>query len=185
MSDNRQSPRQLLSYQIEGVDWMRHQEADESVRGGILADDMGMGKTLQVVSLIAGDTTMKPNLIVCTLGTLTQWEQEIRHGSEKRLRCYLFHGPFQADAARLSKYDVVLTTYATLTSVFRRMGGCEWEEESSSTEWYSASETEWTGKSMTVRTQLPISDSQGRSQLHSMKWAHRCSGASTTRKRLC
>eukprot|EP00605_Chrysophyceae_sp_TOSAG23-4_P001643 GSChrysophyteH1.ASY1.ANO1.1804.1 assembled CDS len=41
----------LLPYQKEGLAWMINQE-DGPVRGGILADEMGMGKTIQTVSLL-------------------------------------------------------------------------------------------------------------------------------------
>ena len=38
----------LLPYQLEGHGWMLAQELDDSARGGVLADEMGMGKTIQV-----------------------------------------------------------------------------------------------------------------------------------------
>jgi len=43
----------LLPFQVEGVSWIYHQETVmEDVRGGILADEMGMGKTLQTITTI-------------------------------------------------------------------------------------------------------------------------------------
>jgi len=43
----------LLPFQVEGFSWMRHQEVEEAEsRGGILADEMGMGKTLQTIATI-------------------------------------------------------------------------------------------------------------------------------------
>jgi len=49
----------LLPFQVEGVSWMYHQEVKESIRGGILADEMGMGKTLQTIVTILDN---KPTL---------------------------------------------------------------------------------------------------------------------------
>jgi len=42
----------LLPFQTEGVSWMHHQEVSENIRGGILADEMGMGKTIQTIVTI-------------------------------------------------------------------------------------------------------------------------------------
>lgn len=43
----------LLPFQVEGYSWMRHQEVmEKDVRGGILADEMGMGKTIQTIATI-------------------------------------------------------------------------------------------------------------------------------------
>ncbi|SPJ11694.1 DNA repair protein rhp16, putative [Plasmodium sp. DRC-Itaito] len=41
----------LLQYQKEGIYWMINQEMS-NVKGGILADEMGMGKTIQAITLI-------------------------------------------------------------------------------------------------------------------------------------
>jgi len=43
----------LLPFQVEGVSWMYHQEVKTpEIRGGILADEQGMGKTVQTVATI-------------------------------------------------------------------------------------------------------------------------------------
>ena len=41
----------LLPFQKEGLGWMNNQEKSSS-RGGILADEMGMGKTIQTIALL-------------------------------------------------------------------------------------------------------------------------------------
>ena len=47
----------LLPYQKEGLGWMLQQEMG-GVHGGILADEMGMGKTIQAISLMLSN---RPN----------------------------------------------------------------------------------------------------------------------------
>ena len=56
--------RKLKSFQLEGLDWMRKQEKTQW-KGGLLGDEMGMGKTIQAVSLIMSDYPAKdPTLVV-------------------------------------------------------------------------------------------------------------------------
>lgn len=53
----------------------------EDRKGGILADDMGMGKTIQVVSFLAGMFCcghVNNALIVMPLALLANWEKEFK-----------------------------------------------------------------------------------------------------------
>ena len=44
----------LRQYQEAGVKWMIAQELKAGYKGGILADDPGLGKTIQTAALMAG-----------------------------------------------------------------------------------------------------------------------------------
>ncbi|RQM19438.1 hypothetical protein B5M09_011584 [Aphanomyces astaci] len=48
----------LLPYQQEGLAWMKAQEASK-YRGGILADEMGMGKTIQAIATMLENVKIK------------------------------------------------------------------------------------------------------------------------------
>ena len=41
----------LLPFQLEGLNWLVKQE-DGRFQGGVLADEMGMGKTIQTIGLL-------------------------------------------------------------------------------------------------------------------------------------
>jgi SNF2 family DNA or RNA helicase len=67
-------PPQLSAHQAEGVQWMMSREAQVPSagqgRGGILADDMGVGKTHQVCNLIHKHPIQGGTLIITHLATL-------------------------------------------------------------------------------------------------------------------
>ncbi|KIO29167.1 hypothetical protein M407DRAFT_70990 [Tulasnella calospora MUT 4182] len=108
----------LLPFQQESLFWMRNQEKG-IWKGGCLADEMGMGKTIQTLALLSSDRT-KPNLIVAPTVAIMQWKNEIDLHT-KGFKVVLYHGQARTkDSDELSKADVVLTTYAVLESVFRK-----------------------------------------------------------------
>jgi len=134
----------LLPHQVEGVSWMIDKEIGVRKRsgvlpnGGILADDMGLGKTVQSVALILTNARPAPDaepehpkqqlptkevgkgtLVVAPLALIKQWEDEIKTKVTRShaLRVLVHHGPNRTKSSiELKKYDVVITTYQTLTS---------------------------------------------------------------------
>ncbi|KAF9268324.1 hypothetical protein L218DRAFT_995053 [Marasmius fiardii PR-910] len=109
----------LLPFQLESLYWMRKQE--EGIwHGGMLADEMGMGKTIQILSLLVSDRK-KPNLVVAPTVAIMQWRNEIEAHTEPNLKVLIWHGASrETDVKELQKYDVVLTTYSVLESAFRK-----------------------------------------------------------------
>lgn len=70
--------RKLKPFQLEGLNWMMEQEKT-AYRGGLLGDEMGMGKTIQAVSLIMSDYPQPdPTLVLVPPVALMQWVSEIK-----------------------------------------------------------------------------------------------------------
>lgn len=114
--------------------------------GGILADVMGLGKTLMVLSLIVGSLEQaqlfakgrpprrqdvndfelvrnsKATLLVSPLSTVANWEEQIKaHVKSDTISFYIYHGSNRIkDVDELAKYDLVITTYSVVSSEFSR-----------------------------------------------------------------
>lgn len=115
-------------------------------RGGILADMMGLGKTLSILSLVVNfleeaakfatfpppRTAQRPltlnskaTLLVCPVSTVNNWEDQIRsHIAPDSFDYYVYHGPNRCqDITELAKYDMVITSYHTMAAEFKHKGG--------------------------------------------------------------
>lgn len=119
----------LLRYQKEFLAWASKQE--QSVAGGILADEMGMGKTIQAISLVLARREVDRaqfgeavgcTLVLCPLVAVSQWLNEIaRFTSPGSTKVLVYHGAKrEKNIKELMTYDFVLTTYSTVESEYRR-----------------------------------------------------------------
>ena len=99
--------------------------------GGILSDDMGMGKTLEMISLlVTADSTIssrsKTTLIVAPVGVMSNWSGQIAHHIKPNhaLRVLVYHGNNKKpmDANAFNDYDVVITSYGTLATEYLPRG---------------------------------------------------------------
>ncbi|KAH8598328.1 SNF2 family N-terminal domain-containing protein [Bisporella sp. PMI_857] len=116
--------RELKPFQLEGVAWMKGMEETEW-GGGLLGDEMGMGKTIQAVSLIMSDWPAKqPSLVLIPPVALMQWQQEISDYTDGTLKTFVYHGTNLKTkgitAKELMKYNVILMSYNSLESMYRK-----------------------------------------------------------------
>lgn len=110
----------MLPFQLEGLHWMRNQEKTD-FGGGILADEMGMGKTIQTIALLMAEPRHKPNLVVAPTVALMQWRNEIEKHTANALSVTIFHGTNRpTDTKILKNCDVIMTTYSVLESMYRK-----------------------------------------------------------------
>ncbi|EFR01858.1 DNA repair protein RAD16 [Nannizzia gypsea CBS 118893] len=116
--------RKLKPFQLEGLSWMRAQEQSEW-KGGLLGDEMGMGKTIQAVSLLMSDYPIgKPSLVVVPPVALMQWQAEIGSYTDGKLKVFVYHNANSKvkdiKAKDLKAYDVIMVSYSGLESMYRK-----------------------------------------------------------------
>ncbi len=108
---------QLRDYQRKGLGWMHFLR--QFSFGGCLADDMGVGKTAQVLALLETRRELRvkgeidaPSLAVVPRSLIFNWKQEIaRFTPQVRVIDYTGTARSKED---LSQCDLILTTYGTL-----------------------------------------------------------------------
>ncbi|MBM3755006.1 MAG: DEAD/DEAH box helicase [Acidobacteria bacterium] len=108
---------EMRPYQLEGLAWLLFLE--ETGLGGCLADDMGVGKTIQMLALLelhrqrrkAGEE-LPPDLVVVPKSLMFNWTAEAKRFTPK-LKLLDFTGTTRSKDD-IPKRDVILTTYGTL-----------------------------------------------------------------------
>ncbi|KAF3021422.1 hypothetical protein E8E14_004936 [Neopestalotiopsis sp. 37M] len=116
---------ELQPHQKVGLTWLMRQE-DSIHRGGILADTMGLGKTVQALALILAhpskDPACRTTLIVAPVSLQRQWkteiEDKIRPGH--KLKTIIIDGQKRKSLtmANLLSHDIVLTSYGVIAAEY-------------------------------------------------------------------
>jgi superfamily II DNA or RNA helicase len=121
----------LADYQVRGVMWMEF--LTENGFGALLADDMGLGKSVQSIAwflrLKERDRASKM-LVVAPLTLLSNWQHEFAKFAPG-LEVYVHQGEMRhlgsGFAAAASRADVVVTSYGLLTRDYREISEFSWD----------------------------------------------------------
>lgn len=132
---------ELRKYQQDGVNWLAFLAKYQL--HGILCDDMGLGKSLQSLCILASkhheraerfkstgspDAVHLPSVIVCPPTLTGHWYHEILKFTEN-LRPVLYVGSLRDRThlqTSLTSYDVVIMSYDVVRNDIAYLGGIHW-----------------------------------------------------------
>lgn len=149
----------LRPYQKSGYDWLwfLHRTGFH----GVLADEMGTGKTHQTMALLlsaAQEDPDRPSLVVCPTSVLDHWEDKI-HEYAPSLAPQRYHGFAREALTTGTVPPVVLTTYALLAREVGVFKSVEWNyvvlDEAQKIK-NPATQTARAAKSLTARHRLAL-----------------------------
>ncbi|MBL3657448.1 DEAD/DEAH box helicase [Fulvivirga sediminis] len=106
---------ELRSYQKEGLNWLNF--LDDFNFGGCLADDMGLGKSVQIIAFILAlkeKQGKKPHLLVVPTTLRFNWRSEIDKFTSDLEVLEMKGVDRQRDTTLFGRYDIILTSYGTL-----------------------------------------------------------------------
>lgn len=107
----------LRDYQLHGFYWMQFLTRHHF--SGILADDMGLGKTMQTLTHIlteieSGRSESLPHLVLAPTSVVMNWQREAAKFAPSLKVLVLQGAQRHSHFARISQYDLVLTSYALI-----------------------------------------------------------------------
>jgi hypothetical protein len=106
----------------------------EQPSGGFCCEEMGLGKTVEVLALCLANPApalpapgtllrnkklrSKATLVVCAVSLVGQWIAEAKEKTAGSLKIHMYHGQGRIKEARrlATEFDLIVTTYATLSS---------------------------------------------------------------------
>lgn len=107
----------LREYQKHGLNWLNF--LDDFNFGGCLADDMGLGKSIQVIAFVLSQRNKvknNTNLIVVPTSLLFNWQAEIKKFAPS-IKVFTVHGANRIkETGNFSGFEIILTSYGTLVS---------------------------------------------------------------------
>ena len=107
----------LRHYQHQGLNWLNF--IDDFNFGGILADDMGLGKSIQIIAFILlqrNKVKQNTNLLVVPTSLLFNWQEEVQKFAPSIKILTLYNSDRQKNTNSFNEYEIVLTSYGTLIS---------------------------------------------------------------------
>ncbi len=130
---------ELRPYQRRGVGWLAYLR--RLGLGACLADDMGLGKSVQAIALLlhvrdeaaVGEQAKlaKPALLICPTSVVTNWRREVERFAPG-LRAMVHHGNARLDGdafhEAVAEHDLIITSFGTARRDIELLLAHEWDD---------------------------------------------------------
>ena len=140
LPDPKQLNGTLRAYQKRGVSWLHYLES--LGLNGCLADDMGMGKSFQVIARLVQEREalpkthknsppLPPTLLIAPTSVIGNWQKEIEKFAP-HLRSLLHHGSDRIQTAdefrrAIADHDVIITSYTLIRKDIAFLSAMTWQ----------------------------------------------------------
>lgn len=92
----------------------------------LIADEMGMGKSVQSIGVWNADPTIKKTLVICPATLRINWMREFKRWSTRQCRVAIIKGG-GADAWPATPFDVLIINYDVLKAQKKRLVQVDWD----------------------------------------------------------
>lgn len=117
----------FYDYQLAGIKYLADRMKEQP--GAMLADDLGVGKTIQILGLVNSDASIRQILVICPASLTNNWKREAQRwlvpGPGRRFE-YLIK---DEDGTLPSRANFVVMSYNRATILFRKCNTCQGEKK--------------------------------------------------------
>ncbi|MBH8551908.1 DEAD/DEAH box helicase [Nostocaceae cyanobacterium CENA357] len=133
ISDQLNLQGNLREYQKRGVSWLEYLE--RLGLNGCLADDMGLGKSVQVIARLVQEkdlqSTVLPTLLIAPTSVVGNWQKEIAKFAP-HLKTMVHHGSDRLQDSKEFKlacqqHDVIITSFTLARKDEKLLNSIEWQ----------------------------------------------------------
>lgn len=107
-------------YQIDGIQWALDKELNSEYKGGLLADEVGLGKTYQMIGLMLANRVSK-SLILVPKSLINQWCNEINNLTDELHIIKIENLKKEGIEFKQNKHNVVIMG---INQVYGRLSEC-------------------------------------------------------------
>ncbi len=133
ISDQLNLQGKLREYQKRGVSWLEYLE--RLGLNGCLADDMGLGKSVQVIARLVQEKdlqqTLLPTLLIAPTSVVGNWQKEIAKFAP-HLKTMVHHGSDRLQESKdfkvaCQQHDVIITSFTLARKDEKLLNSVEWQ----------------------------------------------------------